>query len=118
MYAVVKTGGKQYRVSRNDVIKVETLPGAAGDRVTLGDVLMVVDGAEVRIGAPVVAGASVAATVLEQMREDKITVFRKIRRKGHRRKRGHRQAKTVLRIGDIDLGESNRGESGSAQDGA
>ena len=118
MYAVVKTGGKQYRVSRNDVIKVETLPGAAGDRVTLGDVLMVVDGAEVRIGAPMVAGASVAAIVLEQMREDKITVFRKIRRKGHRRKRGHRQAKTVLRIGDIDLGESNRGESGSAHDGA
>ena len=81
--------------------------------MTLGDVLMVVDGAEVRIGAPTVAGASVAATVLEQMREDKIVVFRKIRRKGHRRKHGHRQAKTVLRIGDIEPGESRSAQNGA-----
>lgn len=104
MYAVVRTGGKQYRVARNDVISVETLAGETGDPVTLEDVLMIVDGQHVVVGSPTVAGASVAATVLEQTRDDKVVVFKKLRRKGYRRKRGHRQCKTVLRIGDIVSG--------------
>ncbi len=115
MYAVVRTGGKQYKVAENDVIEVETLPGAAGDRVALDEVLMVSDGAGVTIGAPTVAGASVAATVLEQTRDDKIIVFKKLRRKGYRRKRGHRQMKTVLRIGAISVGD---GASEGEADGA
>ena len=104
MYAVIRTGGKQYRVARNDVISVETLAGETGDPVTLEDVLMIVDGQHVVVGSPTVTGASVAATVLEQTRDDKIVVFKKLRRKGYRRKRGHRQCKTVLRIGDIVSG--------------
>lgn len=114
MYAVVKTGGKQYRVAENDVISVESLPGAAGDRVTLDEVLMVAGADGARIGAPTVAGASVTATVLEQARDDKIVVFKKLRRKGHRRTRGHRQRKTVLRIAGIDAGPG----AGAEEDGA
>lgn len=118
MYAVVRTGGKQYRVATNDVVKVETLPGEAGDTVVLDRVLMVADGARVTVGAPTVAGASVAATVLEQARDDKIVVFRKLRRKGYRRKRGHRQHRTVLRIGAINPGGESSGASGSEANGA
>lgn len=114
MYAVVKTGGKQYRVAENDVISVESLPGAAGDRVTLDEVLMVAGADGARIGAPTVAGASVTATVLEQARDDKVVVFKKLRRKGHRRTRGHRQRKTVLRIAGIDAGPG----AGAEEDGA
>lgn len=114
MYAVVKTGGKQYRVAENDVISVESLPGAAGDRVTLDEVLMVAGADGARIGAPTVAGASVTATVLEQARGDKVVVFKKLRRKGHRRTRGHRQRMTVLRIAGIDAGPG----AGAGEDGA
>ena len=114
MYAVVKTGGKQYKVARNDVIEVETLPGAAGDVIALDEVLMVAGDGGVSVGAPTLPGASVSATVLEQMRAAKIVVFRKLRRKGHRRTRGHRQNRTVLRIGDIHPG----GAAGSESDGA
>ena len=101
MYAVVKTGGKQYRVSKNDVISVERLSGEAGDEIAFNDVLMVGEGAEATIGTPTVSGAKVTATVLEQARDDKVIVFKKKRRQGYRRKRGHRQAQTVLRIADI-----------------
>ncbi len=122
MYAVVKTGGKQYRVAENDVISVESLPGAAGDRVTLDEVLMVAGADGARIGAPTVAGASVTATVLEQARGDKVVVFKKLRRKGHRRTRGHRQRKTVLRIAGIDAGPGagavGDGAEGGGSDGA
>ncbi len=114
MYAVVKTGGKQYRVAANDVIEVETLPGAAGDTVVLSEVLMVRGAAGATVGTPTVAGASVAATVLEQSRGKKIVVFKKLRRKGHRRKRGHRQNRTVLRIAGIEPGAA----AGGATDGA
>ena len=97
MFAVIKTGGKQYKVATNDVIRVERLAGQAGDVVTLDQVLMVGE----KIGTPMVAGASVTATVLEQGRADKIIVFKKKRRQNYRRKKGHRQDITVLRITGI-----------------
>lgn len=101
MYAVVKTGGKQYRVAANDIIEIERLPGEAGEVVTLSEVLMVGDGANVSIGAPTVAGASVAGEIIEQARGDKIIVFKKRRRQNYRRKRGHRQLLTRLRVTEI-----------------
>lgn len=101
MYAVVKTGGKQYRVAAGDTVQIERLPGAAGDIVTLDEVLMLGDGAAVTIGAPRVAGASVAAEIVEQARGPKIIVFKKRRRQNSRRKRGHRQDLTILRISEI-----------------
>ncbi len=101
MYAVIRTGGKQYRVAPNDVISVEKLPGAAGETIGFDDVLMVGEGAEATIGTPLVDGARVQATILEQTRGAKIIVFKKQRRKGHRRTKGHRQDLTVLRITDI-----------------
>jgi large subunit ribosomal protein L21 len=101
MYAVVKTGGKQYRVAAGDTVQIERLPGAAGDLVTLDEVLMLGDGANVTIGAPRVAGASVAAEIVEQARGPKIIVFKKRRRQNSRRKKGHRQDLTVLRISEI-----------------
>ena len=101
MYAVIKTGGKQYKVAENDVIVVEKLAGEAGSTVTLGEVLMVGDEQGATVGKPTVAGASVSATVLEQGRGDKIIVFKKRRRQNSRRKNGHRQPQTVLRITGI-----------------
>jgi len=101
MYAVIRTGGKQYKVAANDVISVEKLPGEAGETIGFDDVLMVGEGAEATIGTPLVDGARVEATILEQGRGPKIIVFKKQRRKGHRRKKGHRQDLTVLRITDI-----------------
>ncbi len=106
MYAVIHTGGKQYRVARNDVIQVEKLPGAAGESIEFGEVLMLGDGAEATVGAPLVDGARVTATILEQMRGPKIIVFKKKRRKNYRRKKGHRQDLTVLRITDIVTAEA------------
>jgi len=101
MYAVVKTGGKQYRVSENDTLKVERLTGAAGDIVTLPDVLMLGDGKTVTVGEPNVAGAAVAAEIVEQARDKKIIVFKKRRRQNYRRKHGHRQHYTLLKITEI-----------------
>jgi large subunit ribosomal protein L21 len=96
MYAVVRTGGKQYRVTPGEVIKVERLDGEVGATVALGG-----DGAQVRVGTPMIDGAKVAAEVLEQAKAPKVIVFKKRRRKNYRRKRGHRQLLTVLRIQDI-----------------
>ncbi|MFN0023590.1 MAG: 50S ribosomal protein L21 [Parvularculaceae bacterium] len=101
MYAVVKTGGKQYRVAENDLLKIERLPGEAGDIITLSDVLMLGNGAVVTIGAPRVEGATVAAEIVEQARGPKIIVFKKRRRQNYRRKAGHRQDLTILRITEI-----------------
>ncbi len=101
MYAVVKTGGKQYRVAKDDVIKVEKLDGAAGDIIALDEVLMLADGDKVTIGAPRIDGASVAAEILEQARAKKVIIFKKRRRQNYRRKKGHRQHLTVLRVTDI-----------------
>lgn len=97
MFAVVKTGGKQYRVQENDVIFVEKLEGAAGDKITLSDVLMVGEGSNVTVGSPFVKGATVNFEILEQKRSDKVIVFKKKRRQNYRRKKGHRQHLTVLR---------------------
>ncbi|OUR80019.1 50S ribosomal protein L21 [Alphaproteobacteria bacterium 46_93_T64] len=102
MFAVIKTGGKQYKVAKDDVIKVERLAGEAGDTVQLDHVLAVAaDDGALTVGAPVVEGAIVSATLLEQARADKIVVFKKKRRQNYRRKAGHRQDITVLRITDI-----------------
>lgn len=100
-FAVIRTGGKQYRVTPNSVLKVEKLEAEAGATVTFHDVLAVGSDAGLTLGAPTVPGASVSATVLEQARGDKIIIFKKKRRQNYRRKRGHRQHLTVLRIGDI-----------------
>lgn len=101
MYAVIKTGGKQYKVQKDDVIRVEKLDAEAGKSVTLDEVLMVNDGKKSTIGAPLVSGAKVTAEVVEQTRGDKVIVFKKKRRQNYRRKKGHRQDLTVLRIKDI-----------------
>lgn len=98
MFAVVKTGGKQYRVEPNDVLIVEKLAGEAGETITLDQVLLV-DG---KVGAPLVAGASVSAEIIEQGRAAKVIVFKKNRRQNYRRKKGHRQDQTVLRIKAIN----------------
>ncbi|MGQ0663512.1 MAG: 50S ribosomal protein L21 [Pseudomonadota bacterium] len=104
MYAVIRTGGKQYKVAKDDVIVVEKLAGDAGSTIEFADVLMVGDGERRTVGAPLVAGARVTATVLEQGRGEKIIVFKKKRRKNYRRKKGHRQLETVVRIAGIDAG--------------
>lgn len=101
MYAVIRSGGKQYRVTPNAVLTVDSLEAEAGQTVTFTDVLMVARDGAVTLGAPTVAGASVAATVLEQKRGDKVIVFKKRRRKNSRRRRGFRSHLTVLRIGEI-----------------
>ena len=102
MYAVIRTGGKQYRVASGQVLKVERLAGEVGETIAFDQVLMVGDGdGEPRIGAPLVDGAQVTAEVLEQGKAPKVIVFKKKRRKNYRRKRGHRQLQTVLRIRDI-----------------
>ena len=102
MYAVVKTGGKQYRVSKDDILRVEKLDGEAGDVITLDDVLMLGgEGGDVTVGAPTIDGASVAAEIVEQMRDRKIVIFKKRRRQNYRRKKGHRQHLTVLKVTDI-----------------
>ena len=101
MYAVIKTGGKQYRVAKDDIIEVEMLDTPKDGSVTLDDVLMVCDGATLKVGAPTVSGAKVSATVLDQKKGDKIIVFKKKRRQNYRRKNGHRQNLTVLKITDI-----------------
>src|SRR5215472_6149634 len=100
MFAVIRTGGKQYRVAAEDVLKVDKVQGEPGEIVQFGDVL-VVGGDSVTLGAPTVAGASVAAEVLEQGRGPKIIAFKKRRRKNSRRKRGHRQEFTLVRVTEI-----------------
>src|SRR5271154_6299525 len=98
MYAVIKTGGKQYRVKAGDMLVVEKLDGDAGAKVAFDQVLMLGDGADVTVGAPVVEGAVVNATLVETRKGEKIKVFKKIRRQGYRRTQGHRQIETVLRV--------------------
>ena len=98
MFAVIKTGGKQYRVAANDVVFVEKLPGQAGDTVTFDQVLLVGD----KVGAPLVEGASVTGTILEQGRGEKVIIFKKKRRQNYRRKKGHRQDLTIVRIAAVN----------------
>lgn len=100
-YAVVGTGGKQYRVKAGDTLKVELLEGEAGATVTLDQVLALSDGKDLKIGTPVVKGAKVSATIVEQTKGPKVVAFKKKRRKGYSRKVGHRQPLTVLRVSSI-----------------
>ena len=101
MFAVVKTGGKQYRVTEGVVLKLEKLAGDVGTSITLNEVLMVGDDNGVKVGEPLVAGASVTAEVLEQKKDKKIVVFKKKRRQNYRRTKGHRQEVTVVRVTKI-----------------
>ena len=104
MFAVIKTGGKQYRVAANDLLKVEKVSGNAGDIVQFAEVLMVGVGADATIGAPVVRGALVTAEVVEQGRARKVIAFKKRRRQNSKRTRGHRQELTTIRIAEILTG--------------
>src|SRR5260370_3788695 len=110
MFAVIRTGGKQYKVARNDVIVVEKLAGEPGATVEFAEVLMVGDGESVSTGTPLLAGASVSATLVEQRRADKIIVFKKKRRHNYRRKNGHRQYQTLLRITEINAEGASRAD--------
>ena len=113
MFAVVRTGGKQYRVAPGDKIVVEKLDGNAGDRVTLGDVLLAGDGGELKS----TNGLTVAAEIIAQAKADKVTVFKKRRRHNYRRKKGHRQQHTILRIvaiGDVKAEKPARAKSAAA----
>ena len=101
MYAVIKTGGKQYRVKPGDMLVVEKLTGDAGAEVSFDQVLAVGEGADVELGAPLVEGALVKATLVETRKGEKIKIFKKIRRQGYRRTRGHRQLESVLRVTSI-----------------
>jgi large subunit ribosomal protein L21 len=105
MFAVIKTGGKQYTVRENDVLWVEKLNAEPGASIDLSEVLMVGDGKKLAVGAPTVEGAKVEATVIEQMRDRKVIIFKKKRRHNYRRKKGHRQHLTVLKIGKIVAGK-------------
>ena len=97
MYAVIRTGGKQYKVTTGDVIKIEKIAGEEGGKVVFGEVLAK-DGV---VGTPLVAGASVSATIVKQAKADKVIVFKKKRRQNYRRKNGHRQNITIVKIGEI-----------------
>ena len=101
MFAVLKSGGKQYRVQKDDVIRVERLDANEGDKVKLDEILMVGEAGKAKIGKPLVKGASVTAEVIAQTRAPKIIVFKKKRRQNYRRKKGHKQEITLLRIKDI-----------------
>ena len=101
MYALVKTGGKQYRVAKDDTILVERIAAEEGAEVILNDIVMLGDGDKVTIGTPTVDGAAVSATVVRQTRGPKIIIFRRKRRKNHRRTQGHRQDLTLLKINNI-----------------
>jgi len=102
MYAVIKTGGKQYRVVAGERLKVEKLVADVGATVTLDQVLMVADGAETTIGSPIIKGATVNATVLSHGRGDKVMIFKFRRRKHYRKTQGHRQSYTEIQISDIN----------------
>jgi large subunit ribosomal protein L21 len=101
MYAVIKTGGKQYRVSTGDVVQVEKLDGGVGDQIELSDVLLIAGEGDPKIGRPNVEDARVTAEIVKQGRAKKIIVFKKKRRKGYKRTAGHRQSITTLRISEI-----------------
>jgi len=97
MFAIIKTGGKQFKVQKDDVLAVDKLEGKAGDKVAINEVLMV-DG---KVGTPTVKGASVDAEIIRQVRDEKVLVFKKLRRHGYKRKNGHRQQLTLIKIVDI-----------------
>ncbi|MAF31893.1 MAG: 50S ribosomal protein L21 [Magnetococcales bacterium] len=101
MYAVLKCGGKQLKVSKGDTVLVEKLAGEKGEKVTLDNVLLLADGDKLTVGTPVVEGATVTASIVEQIRDKKVIIFKKKRRQGYKRKKGHRQYLTVLKVEEI-----------------
>ena len=101
MYAVIKTGGKQYRVQAGDLLVVEKLDGEPGSEVAFGEVLMLGEGEAVTIGAPLIEGAVVTGALLETRKGEKVKIFKKIRRQGYRRTRGHRQTESVIRVTSV-----------------
>jgi large subunit ribosomal protein L21 len=106
MYAVVKTGGKEYRVSKGDLIRIEKLDGNIGDQVTLRDVLMVADEGQVQLGTPLVAQGLVTGKIVEEGKEKKVLTYKMKRRKNYRRMKGHRQSYTCVRVEAISLDAS------------
>lgn len=116
MFAVIKTGGKQYRVAANDVISVATLEGEAGAAVTFGEVLLFTDGDAVQVGAPLLSGITVSGEIVDHGRTKKVIAFKKRRRQNSRRKRGHRQHFTSVRITEISAGgKSSKAEPRKAK---
>ena len=113
MYAVIKTGGKQYRVRPGDMLVVEKLAGEAGAEVAFDQVLMVGEGDAVTVGAPLVDGALVKATLVETRKGEKVKIFKKIRRQGYRRTRGHRQQESVLRVTSVAGGGKSEAWDGT-----
>jgi large subunit ribosomal protein L21 len=101
MYAVIRTGGKQYRVSQGDLVTIEKLDGATGDRIEIDSVLMIGEGEQVTIGQPHLERARVVGTIVRQERGPKVVIYKHKRRKGYQKKQGHRQSQTVLRVTEI-----------------
>jgi len=101
MYAIVRTGGKQYQVAQGERLRVEKLPGNVGDSIDLDEVLMLVDGENITVGQPLVEGAKISAKIVEQGKDKKVLVYKKKRRKGYEVKKGHRQFFTALEITSI-----------------
>jgi large subunit ribosomal protein L21 len=116
MFAVIKTGGKQYKVAAEDTITVMTLPGEAGARIVFDEVLALFDGATSHVGAPRVAGASVVGEIVEQARGPKVYAFKKRRRKNSKRKRGHKQDLTIVRVTSILTGGDAPARAASASE--
>ncbi len=117
MYAVIKTGGKQYKVAKDDIIEVEKLDGAAGERVRLDTVYMIGTDKTVQVGTPLVDGGKVSAEIVRQKKGDKIIVFKKKRRHNYRRTRGHRQDLTVLKILEVSDGKKAAPKTETAKAG-
>ena len=115
MFAVIKTGGKQYRVNAEDLLEIERVAGEPGEIIQFGDVLAVGEGEDVTFGAPFIDGASVAAEVVEQNRGPKVIAFKKRRRQNSRRKRGHRQLLTTVRISEILVGGAKPSKKAAAK---
>ena len=103
MYAVVKTGGKEYRISKGDVIRVEKTEGKAGDQVTMKDILMVSHEGQVQVGNPLLANAVITGEIVQQVKGKKVVTYKMKRRKNYRRTKGHRQTYTYIRVNDISL---------------
>lgn len=104
MYAVIKTGGKQYRVAQGDEVKIERLPGEVGDSVTFDQVLLTSDGDDVKVGQPFVENTKVVGQITRQDKDKKVVITKYKKRKGYRRKNGHRQEFSLIKINDIGLG--------------
>ncbi len=103
MYAIVRSGGKEYRVSKGDIIRLEKLDAKVGDSVTLNEVMMVADGGDVRVGAPLLPNVAVTGQIIQESKAKKVLTYKMKRRKNYRRFKGHRQTYTSLRVDEITL---------------